>query len=44
MVIFNDLVRAMESGEFTMRGMAEILYERGLCYLVIGGMSKPCPT
>lgn len=30
LVIFNDLVRAMESGEFTMRGMAEILYERGL--------------
>ena len=43
LVIFNDLVRAMESGEFTMRGMAEILYERGLCYLVIGRHEQALP-
>ena len=43
LVIFNDLVRAMESGEFAMRGMAEILYERGLCYLVIGKYEQALP-
>ncbi|HAH20389.1 MAG TPA: hypothetical protein DCL49_05735, partial [Candidatus Omnitrophica bacterium] len=36
LIILNDLIRATESGELAMRGTAEILYERGLCYLAMG--------